>query len=119
MALFREVSLSLVSILLSLAAASWQNPTPSTRPVPPAISQRPARDSAIVHAWKVIDSLIPVRAPNSLTRAEAKTWLQQTDWLKSLKARIENRPARPGGRARAERGPSRADRSQEHQGSAG
>ena len=82
--------MSLASVMLGLAALSWQNPTPSTRPVPPAISHRPARDSAIVSAWKVIDSLIPLRAPKSLTQEQAKAWLEQTDWLKSLNARIEN-----------------------------
>ena len=82
--------MSLVSVLVSLAALSWQNPSPSTRPVPLAISQRPARDSTLVRAWKVIDSLIPEPAPKSLTRAQAKMWLEQTAWLKSLKARIEN-----------------------------
>lgn len=39
---------------------------------------------------KVLDSLIPVPAPRSLTPAQARTWSAQAAWLKSLKARIQN-----------------------------
>ncbi len=34
--------------------------------------------------------MIPEPAPKSLTGAQARTWLELTDWLKSLNARIEN-----------------------------
>ena len=38
----------------------------------------------------MLDSLISVPAPRSLTVAERRTWSEQTTWLKSIKDRIGN-----------------------------
>jgi hypothetical protein len=44
----------------------------------------------VLRALAVLDSLIPVRAPGSLSAADQRTWAEQTEWLKTLKGRIES-----------------------------
>jgi hypothetical protein len=43
----------------------------------------------VIRALAVLDSLIPLRAPGSLSAADQRTWAEQTEWLKTLKGRIE------------------------------
>jgi len=44
----------------------------------------------VIRALTVLDSLIPLRGPGSLSAAEQRTWAEQTEWLKTLKGRIES-----------------------------
>ena len=68
-------------------------PVPDTQraPAPPAPPlQRAQADTTVIRALAVLDSLIPLRAPGSLSAADQRTWGEQTEWLKTLKGRIEN-----------------------------
>jgi len=66
-----------------------QAPAPAAQPtaIPPA--QLAQTDTTVIRALAVLDSLIPLRAPGSLSAAEQRTWAEQTEWLKTLKGRIE------------------------------
>jgi hypothetical protein len=44
----------------------------------------------VLRALAVLDSLIRLRAPGSLSAADRRTWAEQTEWLKTLKGRIES-----------------------------
>jgi len=103
-------------VLLGLSVLACQNPPPSrtdapatdAQPAPPPDPQRapapaPPRDPAsdpavqrgqadttVIRALAVLDSLIPLRAPGSMNAAEQRTWGEQTEWLKTLKGRIES-----------------------------
>lgn len=62
-------------------------------PAPPAAVaavQRGQADTTVLRALAVLDSLIPLRAPGSLSTADQRTWGEQTEWLKTLKGRIES-----------------------------
>ena len=101
------------AVLLGLAVLACENP-PSSRTAPPATdaqrvsapdsppapgagtprtpaaeTQRAPADSTVLRALAVLDSLIPLRPPGSLSAADRQTWAEQTEWLKSLKGRIE------------------------------
>lgn len=102
-------------VVLGFAVLACQNPPPSrtdapatdAQPVPPPDTQRtpapetprdPAAapavqrgqaDTTVIRALVVLDSLIPLRAPRSLSAADQRTWAEQTEWLKTLKGRIE------------------------------
>jgi len=54
------------------------------------IAQKGVRDSAAHRAVAVLDSLIPLPAPGSLTRVQREAWTEQTTWLKSLRERVQN-----------------------------
>ena len=103
-------------VVLGLAVLACQNPPPSrtdapatdAQPTPPPDTQRapapdaprapapaPAlpraqADTTVLRALAVLDSMIPLRAPGSLSAAEQRTWGEQTEWLKTLKGRIES-----------------------------
>ena len=103
-------------VVLGLAVLACRNPSPSrtdapatdAQPTPPPDTQRapapetprdPAAapavqrgqaDTTVIRALTVLDSLIPLRAPGSPTAAEQRTWAEQTEWLKTLKGRIES-----------------------------
>ena len=55
-----------------------------------AAVQRGQADTTVIRALAVLDSLIPLRAPGSLSAGEQRTWAEQTEWLKTLKGRIES-----------------------------
>jgi len=102
-------------VVLGLAVLACQNPPPprtdapatDAQPAPPPDTQRtpapetprdPAAapavqrgqaDTTVIRALAVLDSLIPLRAPGSPSAAEQRTWAEQTEWLKTLKGRIE------------------------------
>ena len=62
-------------------------------PAPPAAAaavRRGQADTTVLLAMAVLDSLIPLRAPGSLSAADQRTWGEQTEWLKTLKGRIES-----------------------------
>ena len=103
-------------VVLGLAVFACQNPPPSrtdapatdAQPAPPPDTQptpapdtprdpapappiqRAQADTTVLRALAVLDSLIPIRAPGSLSAAEQRTWAEQTEWLKTLKGRIES-----------------------------
>ena len=102
-------------VVLGLAVLACQNPPPSrtdapatdAQPAPPPDTQpaatptprdpatapevqRGQADTTVIRALAVLDSLIPLRAPGSLSAAEQRTWAEQTEWLKTLKGRIES-----------------------------
>ena len=103
-------------VVLGLAVLACQNSPPSrtdapatdAQPTPPPDTQRapapetprdPATapavqrgqaDTTVIRALAVLDSLIPLRAPGSPSAAEQRTWAEQTEWLKTLKGRIES-----------------------------
>ena len=101
------------TVLLGLAVLACQNPPPSRTDAPATDAQRtpapdtqptsapdapraPARDvqrapadTTVTRAQAVLDSLIPLRPPGSLNAADRRTWAEQTEWLKTLKGRIE------------------------------
>jgi len=80
------------------ATDAQQPPAPDTQPTPaPGAQGAPAADvpkshadATVIRALAVLDSLIPLRAPGSLSSAEQRTWAEQTEWLKTLKGRIES-----------------------------
>lgn len=76
--------------LLLLAAMPSQTPSAAKTAVPAAAAQRPVPNPTFLRAVEVFDSLIPLPRPRSLTAAQARTWMEQTTWLQSLKARIRN-----------------------------
>lgn len=82
--------MSCFSVRLGLALLLFQIPSVLGSAVPEAAAQGAVPDSTVVGAIKVLDSLIPVPPPKSLTRAQAGTWQEHTAWLKDLKARMEN-----------------------------
>jgi hypothetical protein len=71
------------------ATGAQQAPAPGAQrtAVPPA--QLAQTDTTVLRALAVLDSLIPLRAPSSLSSADQRTWSEQTEWLKTLKGRIE------------------------------
>jgi hypothetical protein len=86
------------------ATDAQRAPSPDAQRTPPADTQRaqapaPAAaaaavqrgqaDTTVLRAVAVLDSLIPLRAPGSLSAADQRTWGEQTEWLKTLKGRIE------------------------------
>ena len=101
-------------LLLLLACSSAENPSPpktadsgpvaqqpqqaqpaqpeQARPAPPPPLPAPQgeRNPTAQLALVVLDSLIAVPAPRSLTAVDRRTWSEQTAWLKSLKDRIGN-----------------------------
>ena len=101
-------------LVLGLAVLACQNPPPSRTDAPatdaqattpPDTQRAPApdtprapapsvqwahADTTVLRALAVLDSLIPLRAPGSLSAAERRTWGEQTEWLKTLKGRIES-----------------------------
>lgn len=103
-------------VVLGVAVLACQNPPPSRTdapatdaqrtPAPPPDTQRtPASDTprapappvqraqadtTVTRALAVLDSLIPLPAPGSLSAADRRTWGEQTEWLKTLKGRIES-----------------------------
>jgi hypothetical protein len=101
------------AVLLGLAVLACQNPPPSRTDAPATDAQQPpapgtqrtpapdaqrARapdvqrahaDTTVIRALTVLDSLIPLRVPGSLSAADQRTWTEQTEWLKTLKGRIE------------------------------
>jgi hypothetical protein len=105
-------------LVLGFAVLACQNPPPSrtdapatdAQPTPPPATQptpapdapraqapapapavpRAQADTTVLRALAVLDSLIPLRAPGSLSAAEQRTWGEQTEWLKTLKGRIES-----------------------------
>jgi len=102
----------LVTLLLLLpACSSTENPSPPKTAVSESVAQQPQQtqpapppppapqapsvpqgepNPAAQLAVRVLDSLISLPAPVSLTVAERRTWSEQTTWLKSLKDRIRN-----------------------------
>lgn len=62
---------------------------PATQRAPSPDLQRAQADTTVIRALVVLDSLIPLRAPRSLSAADQRTWTEQTEWLKTLKGRIE------------------------------
>ena len=105
-------------VVLGLAILACQNPPPSrtdapatdAQPTPPPDTQHPPApdtqraptpasaaavqrgqaDTTVIRALAVLDSLIPLRAPGALSSVEQRTWAEQTEWLKTLKGRIES-----------------------------
>jgi hypothetical protein len=79
------------------ATDTQPTPAPDTQRAPAPDAQRPPTpsvplaqaDTTVIRALAVLDSLIPVRAPGSLSGADQRTWAEQTEWLKTLKGRIE------------------------------
>jgi hypothetical protein len=104
----------LVTLLVLLpACSSTENPSPPKTAVSESVAQQPQPQQAqpatpppaapqappvpqgepnpaAQLAVRVLDSLLSVPAPVSLTVAERRTWSEQTTWLKSLKDRIRN-----------------------------
>lgn len=64
-------------------------PAPEAQRASAAATQRAPADTTVLRALAVLDSLIPLRAPRSLSAADQRTWTEQTEWLKTLKERIE------------------------------
>jgi len=106
--------MSPLAVLLGLAVLACQSPPPSRTDAPATDAQRvpapdaqptaapdPQRapapdvqrapaDTTVIRALAVLDSLIPLRTPGSLSAADQRTWAEQTEWLKTLKGRIES-----------------------------
>jgi hypothetical protein len=79
-----------VTTMVAFALLSWQTPTLIRTAVQQPAAQPPERNPTALRALKVLDSLIPAPAPRSFTRAQTRTWANQTTWLKSLRERIRN-----------------------------
>jgi len=85
------------AVVLGFAVLACQNPSPSrtdaratdAQPAPAPAVPRAQADTTVLRALAVLDSLIPIRAPGSLSAADRRTWTEQTEWLKTLKGRIE------------------------------
>lgn len=108
---FREVRMSPFAVVLGFAVLACQNPPPSRTdapatdaqrtpapdaPRPPAgddqrapDAQRAPADTTVLRALAVLDSLIPIRTPASSSAADQRVWAEQTEWLKTIKGRIE------------------------------
>lgn len=71
------------------APDTQRSQAPDARPTPAPNAQRAPADTTVIRALAVLDSLIPLRAPGSLSAADQRTWAEQTEWLKTLKGRIE------------------------------
>ena len=72
------------------AADPQRAQAPAPDPASAPAVQRGQADTTVIRALVVLDSLIPLRAPGSLSSAEQRTWAEQTEWLKTLKGRIES-----------------------------
>jgi len=79
-----------ITTMVACAILSWQIPALIRTAVQQPAAQRPERNPTALRALKVLDSLIPIPAPRSLTRAQIRTWADQTTWLKRLRERIRN-----------------------------
>lgn len=77
-------------LVLLLAAVPSQNSSPTKTAFSTKAAQRGERNPTVQRALEVLDSLIPLPAPWSLTPGQIRTWSDQPTWLTSLRERIRN-----------------------------